>query len=189
MPRVGVTRERIVAAAAAITDERGLEHLTLADVARRLGVTLPSLYKHVDGLEAVKHELTLLGLRQLTAAVAAAAVGRARGEALHAIAGAYRAYARAHPGLCSASVRAPEPGDAEHVEAAAAAIDVLEAALSGYRIDGDDAVDAIRALRAAMHGFATLEASRGFGLPPSLDASYARLIDALDAAFSGWSQT
>ncbi len=188
MSRAGVNRERIVAEAALIVDDVGLDHLTLADVARRLGVTLPSLYKHVDGLEAVRRELTLLGLRQLTAAVSAAAVGRSRGEALHAIADAYRAYARAHPGLCNASVRAPEPGDAEHLQAAAAATDVLEAALSGYRVDGDDAVDAIRALRAAMHGFATLEAARGFGLARSVDVTYARLVDALDAAFAGWSQ-
>jgi hypothetical protein len=38
-----------------------------------------------------------------------------------------------------------------------------------------------------MHGFVTLEAAGGFGLPRSVDATYARLIAALDAAFETWS--
>ncbi len=42
---------------------------------------------------------------------------------------------------------------------------VLLAVLDGYRLGGSDALDAIRMLRAAMHGFTTLEAVGGFGLP------------------------
>jgi hypothetical protein len=38
-----------------------------------------------------------------------------------------------------------------------------------------------------MHGFVTLQAAGGFGLPRSVDATYARLITALDAAFATWS--
>jgi hypothetical protein len=34
---------------------------------------------------------------------------------------------------------------------------------------------------------ASLEAAGGFGLPASVDASYTRLIDALDTAFATWS--
>ena len=38
MPRVGLTHERVVAEAAAVADEVGLEGLTLAAVAKRFGV-------------------------------------------------------------------------------------------------------------------------------------------------------
>jgi hypothetical protein len=64
---------------------------------------------------------------------------------------------------------------------------VLLAVLDGYGITGQDAVDAVRSLRAVMHGFVTLEAAGGFGMPRSVDATYARLIDALDTAFGAWS--
>ena len=187
MPRAGVTHDRVVAEAAAVADEVGLEHLTLAAIAQRFGVTLPSLYKHVDGLDALRRDLAVLGVRELTAALSAAAVGRARSDALHAIANAYRDYARTHPGRSAAAVRAPDPDDAEHVAASEAAFAVLLAVLDGYEIAREDAIDAIRSLRAVMHGFVTLEAAGGFGLPQSVDATYTRLIDALDTAFAAWS--
>jgi AcrR family transcriptional regulator len=175
-----------VAEAAVVADEVGLDRLTLATVAQRFGVSLPSLYKHVRGLDGLKRDLAVLGVRELTAALSAAAVGRAGRDALQAIAGAYRDYARAHPGREAASVRAPDPEDAKHVVAGTAAVAILAAVVSGYGIAGDDVIDAIRCLRAAMHGFATLEAAGGFGLPQSVDVTYTRLVDSLDAAFTSW---
>ena len=64
------------------------------------------------------------------------------------------------------------------------ALDIFFAVLAGYGVRGDDAIDAIRGLRAAMHGFVTLEAGGGFGMPQSVDASYHRLVDALDTALT-----
>jgi Tetracyclin repressor-like, C-terminal domain len=46
--------------------------------------------------------------------------------------------------------------------------------LASYRLAGPDAVDAIRSLRAALHGFVELERAGGFGLPDSVDRSYDR---------------
>jgi AcrR family transcriptional regulator len=186
MPRAGLTPQRVVEEAAAVADAAGLDRLTLAAVAERCGVALPSLYKHVRGLDGLRRDLAVLAVRELAATVSRAAVGRAGSDALHAIADAYRAYATAHPGRYAASVRAPTPGDAEHLAAAAAAQTVFSAVLAGYGITGPDAIDAIRGLRAAMHGFVALEEAGGFGMPQSVDASYARLVDALDTALSTW---
>jgi AcrR family transcriptional regulator len=186
MPRVGLTQRRVVEEAGAVADAGGLERLTLAAVAERFGVAIPSLYKHVDGLDGLRRDLAVLAVRELTAALSRAAVGRAGRDALHGIAGAYRAYATAHPGRYAATVRAPAPGDAEHQAAAEDALAVFRAVLAGYGISGPDAIDAIRGLRAALHGFVALEAAGGFGLPQSVDASYHRLVDALDAALTAW---
>lgn len=186
MPRIGLTHKRVVAQAASIVDEVGLDRLTLASVAQRFGVSLPGLYKHIDSLDSLKRDLAVLGVRELTRALAAAAIGRARRDALFALAQAYRQFAREHPGLSAASVRAPNPADAEHLAASDAALTVLFAVLAGYGLTGDDAIDAIRILRACMHGFVTLELAQGFGLPQSVDATYTRLIDALDTTFAAW---
>jgi AcrR family transcriptional regulator len=186
MPRAGVTHERVVAEAAAVADEVGLERLTLAAIAKRLGVSQPSLYKHVGGLDALKRDLAVLGVRELTVALSAAAVGRAGSDALYAIADTYRDYAKQHPGRSAAALRAPAPDDTEHVAVSEAAAAVLVAVLDGYAIAGEDAIDAIRSLRTVMHGFVSLEAAGGFGLPQSVDATYARLIGALDIVFTTW---
>jgi len=186
MPRAGLTSQRVVEQAAAVADETGLERLTLAAVAARFGVTIPSLYKHVHGLDGLQRDLAVLAVRELTAALSRAAVGRAGSDALRAVAHAYRQYAKAHPGSYAASVRAPAPDDTEHQAVGADAVAVIAAVLAGYGITGLAATDAIRGLRAAMHGFVALEGAGGFGLPQSVDASYARLVDALDTAFRNW---
>ncbi len=115
-------------------------------------------------------------------------MGCAGGEALRAVAAAYRDFARHHPGLYEASIPAPSVDNPEHVAAAAAALEVIEAILRGYRLEGDDAIDAARALRAALHGFVHLEAGGGFGLPVDVDRSYARMVASLDTTLQGWAR-
>jgi AcrR family transcriptional regulator len=172
--------------AAVIADEIGLDRLTLAGVAERLGVRLPSLYKHIGGLDGLRRDLAVLAVRELAEALAAAAVGRAGGDALRAIADAYRGYARTHPGRYAATIRAPAAEDVEHAVAAEAVLRTVFAVLAGYGLTGDDVVDATRALRAGLHGFVTLEAGGGFGMPQDVDRSFERLIDAFDATLSRW---
>lgn len=183
MPRAGLTAGRVIAEAAAVADEVGLDRLTLAAVADRCGVSLPGLYKHVHGLDDVRRGISLLAVRDLTATLARAAAGVTGRQALHALSAAYRAYALAHPGRYAASVVAPTPGDHEYADVAAQAVAVITAALQGYGLDGSDLIHAIRMWRAACHGLASLEAAGGFGLPESVDLTYDHLIDALDTAF------
>jgi AcrR family transcriptional regulator len=178
----------VVAEAAAVADELGYDKLTLAVIAERLGVRLPSLYKHVASLDALRKELAALATRELAEALTAAAVGRAGSEALRAVADAYREYGRAHPGRYAATVRAPGPADAGHQAGTEAVLRVVFAVMAGYRITGDDAVDATRALRAGLHGFLTLESAGGFGLPRDIDRSYERFVAAFDTALTNWNR-
>ena len=174
----------VVHAAAELADDQGYDELTLAALAQRVGVAAPSLYKHVGGLDDLHRGLAVLALRELGEAMATAAVGRARGDALRAIANAYRAYATVHPGRYPATLRAPDPDDNGHTAAAQTVLDTVFAVLAGYDITGDDAVDATRAIHSAIHGFVSLEAAGSFGMPQSIDRSFDRLIDALNAALT-----
>src|SRR5215475_4651824 len=114
MPRAGLTPGRIITEAAAVADEVGLDRLTLAAVAQRCGVSLPGLYKHVNGLGEVRRGIALLAVRELTGA-----------DALRAISAAYRSYALTYPGRYAASVLAPAPGDEEHAEVATEAVEMI----------------------------------------------------------------
>lgn len=60
---------------------------------------------------------------------------------------------------------------------------MIAAALKGYQLAGPALIHAVRILRAALHGVVSLEAAGGFGLPDSVDETYAHLVDALDTAF------
>jgi pimeloyl-ACP methyl ester carboxylesterase len=63
---------------------------------------------------------------------------------------------------------------------------VIYGVLRGYGLTGDDAVDATRALRSALHGFVALEATGGFGLPCDVDRSYHQLVAGLDVVLCSW---
>jgi len=186
MPRAGLDADSVVATAAAIGDADGLGAVTLARLATRLGVRAPSLYAHVGGLEDLRRRLGTRGARELAAALQGAAAGRARGDALRAVADAYRAYAREHPGTYAALQRAPAPAAGDEAAAAAAqVVEVMRAVLRGYGLEGDDAIHAIRIIRAALHGFVTLEADGGFGMPVDLEETFTRLVAALDRSLPG----
>jgi AcrR family transcriptional regulator len=183
--RPRLSPDRVVAEAAALADERGIQALSLAPLAERLGVRVPSLYKHVGGLDDLHRRLALAGLRDLGEELGAATVGRSGRDALLACATAWRAYAKAHPGRYGAIQRAPDPADAELVAAATRLTDLIFAILRGYGLDEDQTVHATRAVRSALHGFITLEAAGGFGLPQDVDESYARLVALLDTGLGG----
>ena len=184
MPRVGLDRDQVVATAADIADAEGLDAVTLARVAAELGVKSPSLYNHVAGRDGLLHGVALSGLDALAAQLREAAIGRAGTEALVETAEAYRRYVKEHPGRYAAgAVRAPSTGDAEHVAAASAVLDVMRGVLRGWDLSEEETIHALRGFRAAVHGFASLEAAGGFGLELDLDTSFRRLVTALAAGF------
>jgi AcrR family transcriptional regulator len=185
VPRAGLSPEVVGSEAARLADEMGFERLTLAAVAERFGVAVPSLYKHVDGLDGLKRDLSARAVRELGDALAAA-IDDADGDKLRALADAYRLFAKSHPGRYAATLRAPDEEDPEHIAASEAVLATVFGVLSDYGLTGDDAVDATRALRAAMHGFVSLEAAGAFGMPQDVDRSYARLVRAIDTAFRDW---
>lgn len=189
--RPGVTRERVVEAATALIDRQGPAALSLASLAQTLGVRTPSLYNHVGGLDDLRGALRLRGLEGLESALQRSAVGRARADALFALADAYRAFAREHPGLYALTLAAGggEPDGVRDAAATAAVagrlVEVVVRVLGGYGLEGDEALHATRALRSSLHGFAALEGAGGFGLPLDLDASFHSLIAMHDRALGG----
>ncbi len=179
MPRAGLNKATVVEAAGALADERGLEDLSLTDLAERLGVRKPSLYNHVAGLPDLRRELTLVGLRELGRSLSRAAVGRAGDEGLLAIAEAYRAFVKRRPGLYEATVRSYRHSDPDDPELGVAEGEAMEPVLAVLASCGvcreEESVHAARGLRSIAHGFATLEQGGGFGMDVDPDESFRKL--------------
>ena len=178
--KVGLDRRQVIDAASALADAQGLESVTLARVAAALDVASPSLYSHVDGLPALRRALALEASTRLGTALRDALAGEEGAAALRATARAYRDFARAHPGLYAGLHTTPGQGEDPEVYAAfAALVPDLAAMLAGLGIPDQDPVPLIRTLRSALHGFVSLEASGGFGLPQDVDASFETMVDVL----------
>jgi len=188
VPRAGLTEARVVDEAERIADEVGLPRLTLAALAERLGVRQPSLYKHVNGMEGLQRSIAVRAKRELADTLARATVGRSRRDAIVSMSWAYRRWALEHPGRYAATQRASAPGDTEAEATDRAVVQVVSDVLTGYELHEDDATDVIRALRAALHGFVTLEAGGGFGLPDDVDRSFDRLVHWLESVLASWTE-
>jgi AcrR family transcriptional regulator len=183
--RGGLSTTAVVDAALEVVDERGLDALTLAAVADRTGVAAPSLYKHVGNIAELR---TLVGVRvleEMTDRLATAVMGRGGNDAVAAAMRAYREYVLEHPARYAAMTHDPL-----HDPAAAAAgtrlFSVVLAVLRGYGLDGAAAIHAARCVRAIAHGFVSIEASGGFGLPADVDDTYERLIRMTTAGLPGF---
>ena len=170
-----------------MADEVGLNALTLAALAERLGVKQPSLYKHIDSLAGLHRSVSLLAKRELGETLSRAAVGRSGADAIFAMSHAYRSWAILHPGRYDVSQIPPAPGDIEDETAMLGAIQILTDVLMAYELEGDDSVDAIRAFRSILHGFVSLETSGGFALKADINRSFERLIRGFTVALNQWS--
>ncbi|MEU9451276.1 TetR/AcrR family transcriptional regulator [Streptomyces sp. NPDC048277] len=187
MPRAGITADRLVAAAAELADEAGFEQVSLSALARRFGVKDASLYSHVRSLQDLRHRIALLAGGEMIDRIAVAVAGRSGRDALAAYAGAYRAYALAHPGRYAATQIRIDPAlvDAD-APAMRRTVEITYGMLRGYGLTEPDLTDAVRLLRAAFHGYCALEASGGFNAPRDVRASWDRAIDALHTALENW---
>jgi AcrR family transcriptional regulator len=175
--RAGLDQATVVEAAVKLIDEEGIEQLSLGRLAERLGIRTPSLYNHVAGLSGLKHDLALYCLHDLLDRILHATVGKARAEAIFALANAYRAYAGEAPGRYALTLQAPDPADQEVQAIAQQIVDVIRAVLAPYGLSEEDAIHAIRGLRSLVHGFISLEVAGGFGMPVDQDASFHWLIN------------
>jgi hypothetical protein len=189
MPRAGLSTAAVIERAAQLLDDHRAEILNLATLAESLGVRTPSLYKHVDGMPGLQRGITILAKSSLGRTLGQAAIGRSREDAITSMSFAYRRWALEHPGQYLMTMQAPRPGDDEDLEVSESILDVVFNVLAGYDLRDDDAVDATRFFRSALHGFVALETGGGFELPVDLERSFTRLVQSVVTALATWSRT
>ena len=190
MPRAGLTADVVVHLALDVVDAggpRGFESLSLAAVAARAGVAVPSLYKHVDGLSALRLKVARVCVDDLTATLADAGLDLTGAPAVRAIMHATRAFAHAHPGRYQATqgAWAQDPAATGVQAAGARTVAVIADAVTTLGVDPARMIDAVRAFRSTLHGFVVLEMDGGFGLPRDVDASFAYAVELLVTALPG----
>lgn len=182
-----LSRRAVVERAARLADDIGLDELTITRVGRELGVTPPGIYRHVADVDDLRGAIGAQAAREVSVALSTACAGLSGRDALATLATTLRAWATAYPGRYAALQIAPGPGDADGHAAATEVLAVIASALRAYDLVGDDLTDAIRLIRSTLHGFVTLELGGGFAQPRSVDATFERIVDFLDAVLDDWS--
>jgi AcrR family transcriptional regulator len=177
MPRIGLDLKTRLQAAVELAVEQGLEAVTLASLALKLGIRSPSLYNHVSGLQGLRSKLAVHGLEQLHARLVRACVGKSGDDAVRAFAETYMAFAKTHPGLYEATLHVAGAEDHELGKAAGEIVDLILSVMQAYKLEGDTAIHIVRGFRSLLHGFASLEQKGGFGIPLDLDVSVRLAID------------
>ena len=139
------------------------------------------LYKHIDGLADLQHAIATLAVTELGDAVRDALQGRSGADALGAFARAFRDYVTVHPGRHTATIDADFTGvDDPLWQASARFVDSISAVLRGYDIDEAQLNHALRTLRCAFHGFATLQSSNAFRWTGDPKESFDWMISFID---------
>ncbi len=173
-----LNRELVIEKAAKMADEAGdVTFVSFAALAKALDIRPPSLYNHVASLEDLHSGMALYALRLLLADLRQASLGLVGREAITAVAGAYRQFVHAHPGIYPLSMRAPEPAETELMALSGEMVQMMLLIMASLGLQGDDALHAIRGLRAILHGFAGLEAAGGYKMALDLEDSYRRLVN------------
>jgi AcrR family transcriptional regulator len=152
----------IVAAARELLEAEGRDALSMRRLAERLGIRAPSIYKHLPGKEALEAAVISDGFAEFAAAL----------DGERDLAGAYRAFALAHPHLYRLMTDGPLPRDRLAPGAEERAMGPVLAATGGDR-------DAARALWAFAHGMTILELDGRFPPGADLDAAWRHGLRAL----------
>jgi len=183
-----LTAESLGRAAADLADEIGLEHVTVSEVARRVGVRPASVYFHLDGAEALRGRISTTALAELADRLAEALAGRAGREALDALVDTVRGFATEHPGRWEATqvrITAPE------ATAAGSRVGVLMlGVVRAYGLPPVEQIHAVRLIGSTVNGFVRLHLHGGFDhSDPDPETSWRRMAEALYTALTHWPTT
>ncbi|WHY87286.1 WHG domain-containing protein [Neobacillus novalis] len=188
-PKIGLDLTTILETAGVLADQQGIQEITLANLAKKLGIRPPSLYNHFDGLPGLRKKLAIYGIDMLYSRMADAAIGVSGTEAVLAVSQAYVNLAREHPGVYEATLLAPDPEDVDVQQAGEKIVELSVRILQAYHLEGASALHAVRGLRSILHGFSALEQRGGFKMALDLDESLMIIIKAFLAGFAGDSLT
>jgi AcrR family transcriptional regulator len=176
----GLNSQTILNAAAELAEEKGLDNVSLLQVAEKLGVKSPSLYNHLSGLQELSSGIAKLAISRLEDTIRSAAVGRSKDESLMAIASAYRKFAKENSELYKAILRFPDYNDSSVQEAGHAVVRILYQVMEPYRYSKEETIHFVRGFRSALHGFVSLEEAGFFqSTEVDVDESYEQLVSRL----------
>jgi AcrR family transcriptional regulator len=168
-------QDQVISGAERLVAAQGWESLTMAALASDLGVRPPSLYRHVESLDALRRALRSRMLTELSDAVRAAVMGKSGMDGLHALADAYRSFARDHSARYLA--QGTLTGDEDTRREGRRVGEAGYAVLASFGLSDDELPVATAQLAALLHGFVSLELVQTIDWVADPDAAFHGLVE------------
>ncbi|MDO5575296.1 MAG: TetR/AcrR family transcriptional regulator [bacterium] len=177
-----VTKKAVIETASALIDQKGLNQISLKDVAEALGIRTPSLYNHINSLDEMLQEVAHAGMAEMNDLMTKSSIGKISDEAIKAVSAAYLKYMIEHPGIYE-TIQWASWHQTEETTALLNQFEALLMALirsCGY----DEAADAsiLRLLTGLLHGYTTIQLRYAFDEPERVTKE---LTDAVDTVLTG----
>ncbi len=176
-----LTQRDIIEAAIACVEAGGETALGVNRVARELGITPPSIYKHVESGAALRRLAALEIWRRFLASCCQSIEGISdSSKLLKTVAHTARDFARSRPELYRVMTAMPlQPTEPDCAPIVQSIVTFYQRVLQPYRFTESETIHAMRMLNAAFYGFVATEQAGLLTLEPSTDESYDLMINAL----------
>jgi AcrR family transcriptional regulator len=172
------TDAAVIAAARRLLEKKGIDGLTLIDVAAAVGLRAPSLYRRFDNREALLHHVELALWNGLAEVLRKAARPTDPIVSLTAQAVAYRRFAKKNPNGYALLFQSTSPRSQAGLHAREQAFAASIPAFAKL-VGEEQLLSAARVLTPYLHGFVSMEIAGAFRLGGGLDAAFRRGVAAI----------
>jgi len=166
-----IDQKGIILVAIALANEKGLEKITLKEIALELHIKTPSLYNHIKNIEEVKLLIAQRGLKKLKEIIINSSIGLKGEEAILLISKNYLSFAKENPVLYQA-INAYGNIENEHlVKLSSDITTILFKIVACYTKEIEEQTHIVRGLRSIIDGFCHLNMTNGFAIEVPIDQS------------------
>lgn len=169
------TDASVIAAARRLLETKGIDGLTLTDVAAAVGLRAPSLYRRFESREALLHHVELALWSALAEVLRKAARPADPLASLTAQAVAYRRFAKKNPYGYALLFQSAAPRSQAGLRAREQAFAASLPAFANL-VGEEQVLSAARVLTPYLHGFVSMELAGAFRFGGGLDAAFRRGI-------------
>lgn len=172
MSKSNINKDLLIETSAALSNQFGLENLSLKMIAKELNIKSPSLYNHISSLGEIKILLMNYGWKQIEEQMLDSAVGVTGYDALKNMCHAFYKYAINNKGVFTAMLWYNKFENAENEKSTKKLFDMLFKIMQSLHISNRNINHAIRTLRSFLEGFSLLVNNHAFGNPISILESF-----------------
>ena len=180
-----ISDDDIIQTAAILSNEVGLDNLSLKIIAKELNIKYPSLYNHFSSLEDIRKKLMIYGWKNVESKMIKSTVDVSGYQALKNMCYEFYDYAINNKGVFSAMLWYNMYDDNENFDATKKLHEIIYKEIESLNISEENTKHAIRLMRSFLEGFALLVNNNAFGdslsIKDSFNISIEILMDSIKA--------
>ena len=172
MTKNNINLDLIIKTSANISNEVGLDNLSLKMVAEELNIKSPSLYNHVASLTSLKQKLMIYGWKEVEEKIIDNIIGLTGYEALRKMCDVFYDYTTNNKGVFTAMLWYNKYENEELENATTKLFNMIFKIMKPLNISDKNINHIIRTLRSFLEGFSLLVNNNAFGNPISIKESF-----------------